>query len=230
VTPKGLLNRAHAYKAIVDANEAAGRSTDDGVSMGLYNYPVLMAADILIVDANVVPVGDDQRQHVEITRDVAESFNRTYGETLVLPEAMTFGIVPGPDGQKMSKSYDNVIPVFADPKTQRKHVMKIVTDSRNPEEPKDPETDNLFRTFASFGAPEDVESVRKRYLEGGIGYGEVKDLLASALEHRFAEPLARYTELMANRARIDDVLRDGAKRVSPVARSTLERVKRRVGL
>lgn len=229
-TPKGLLNRAHAYKAAVDENEAAGRAPDDGVSMGLYNYPVLMAADILIVDANIVPVGDDQKQHVEIARDVAEAFNRTYGETLVLPEAMTFGMVSGPDGRKMSKSYDNVIPIFADAETQRKRVMRIVTDSRKPEEPKDPETDGLFRTFSYFGSPEDVETVRKRYLEGGIGYGEVKEMLASALEDRFAEPLRRYNELMAERRLLDAVLEQGAERVRPLADDVLGRVRRAVGL
>src|SRR5688572_28530770 len=147
--------------------------------MGLYNYPVLMAADILIVDAHVVPVGEDQKQHVEIARDIAESFNRNYGDVLVLPEPMTFGIFAGPDGRKMSKSYDNVIPIFADPADQRKMVMRIVTDSRPPDEPKDPETDNLFKIFSEFGPADEVEVVRSRYAQGGIGYGEVKDKLAT---------------------------------------------------
>jgi tryptophanyl-tRNA synthetase len=230
VTPKGLLNRAHAYKAIVDENEAAGRSPDDGVSMGLYNYPVLMAADILIVNANVVPVGIDQKQHVEIARDIAESFNRTYGDVLVLPEPVTFPIVAGPDGQKMSKSNRNIVPIFGDPKEIRKVVMRIVTDSRKPEEPKDPDTDNLFKTFAFFGASADVENVRKRYEQGGIGYGEVKEKLASALEERFVGPRARYEELMSDLGRLDEILADGAKRVGTVAGTTLERVRRAVGL
>jgi tryptophanyl-tRNA synthetase len=230
VTPKGLLNRAHAYKAIVDENERAGKTTDDGVSMGLFNYPVLMAADILIVDATVVPVGDDQKQHVEIARDIAEVFNRNYGEVLVLPEPHLTPNIDGPDGRKMSKSYGNVIPIFAEPKAQRKDVMRIVTDSRKPEEPKDPETDNLFRTFAYFGEAEDVASVRNRYVEGGIGYGEVKELLAAALERRFAAPLARYTELMADTKQIDAILADGSARVSTIANGTLGRVKRAVGL
>jgi tryptophanyl-tRNA synthetase len=230
VTPKGLLNRAHAYKAAQDENEAAGRTPDDGVSMGLYNYPVLMAADILIVDANVVPVGEDQKQHVEIARDIAETFNKTFGEILVVPEPLTFPIVAGPDGRKMSKSYGNVVPIFADATVLRKHVMRIVTDSRPPEEPKDPESDNLFKTFRVFGSPEDVEGVRKRYLEGGIGYGEVKGLLADALERTFVEPRERYEELMANRTKIDGILEQGAERVRPVAEATLTRVKRAVGL
>jgi tryptophanyl-tRNA synthetase len=233
VTPKGLLNRAHAYKAITDENEAAGRTPDDGVSMGLFNYPVLMAADILIVDADVVPVGADQKQHLEITRDIAEMFNRTFGEALVVPEAhieADVATIAGLDGRKMSASYGNTIPVFMDPKARRKLVMKIVTDSRAPEEPKDPDNDNLFQIYEHFGAADDVETVRKRYLEGGIGYGEVKALLADALETTFGAARKRFDELMADRTRIDDALRDGANRVSPIARGTLERVKRRVGL
>jgi tryptophanyl-tRNA synthetase len=230
VTPKGLLNRAHAYKAAVDENEASGRAPDDGVSMGLYNYPVLMAADIIIVDANVVPVGVDQKQHVEIARDIAEAFNRTYGEVLVLPEPMTFPIIAGPDGRKMSKSYGNIIPIFAEPKDQRKLVMRIVTDSRKPEEPKDPATDNLFKIFEYFGDAADVDAVRARYVEGGIGYGEVKEKLADALEARFAGPRARYDELMADRSRLDEILADGAKRVGVVARATLGRVRKAVWL
>jgi tryptophanyl-tRNA synthetase len=229
VTPKGLMNRAHAYKAAVDENVAARRPPDDGVSMGLYNYPILMAADILIVDANVVPVGEDQKQHVEIARDIAEAFNRTYGDVLVLPEPMTFPIIAGPDGRKMSKSYGNVVPIFATPEEQRKLVMRIVTDSRRPEEPKDPETDNLFKTYAHFGTPKDVETVRKRYCNGGIGYGEVKEMLADALQQRFTEPLRRYTELMAETSQIDAILAAGAERARATARTTLGRVRRAVG-
>jgi tryptophanyl-tRNA synthetase len=230
VTPKGLLNRAHAYKAVADENEAAGRTADDGVSMGLYNYPVLMAADILIVDANVVPVGVDQKQHVEIARDIAEAFNRAYGDVLVLPEPITFPIIAGPDGRKMSKSYGNVIPIFAEPKEQRKLVMRIVTDSRKPEDPKDPESDNLFKIFEYFGDAPDVADVRSRYIQGGIGYGEVKEKLSDALELRFAEPKGRYDELMADTSRLDEILASGAKRVGAVAGTTLGRVRKAVGL
>lgn len=230
VTPKGLLNRAHAYKAAVDENEAGGRTTDDGISMGLYNYPVLMAADILIVDANVVPVGVDQKQHVEIARDIAEAFNRTYGDVLVLPEPLTFPIIAGPDGRKMSKSYGNVIPIFADPAEQRKLVKRIVTDSRKPEEPKDPESDNLFKIFEYFGDEADIEEVRRRYLEGGIGYGEVKEKLADALGSRFTAPREYYDELMADRSKLDEILADGAARVRKIAGATLSRVRQAVGL
>ena len=230
VTPKGLMNRAHAYKAAVDENTAAGRPPDDGVVMGLYNDPVLMAADILIVDANVVPVGEDQKQHVEIARDIADTFNRIYGDVLVLPEPLTFPIVVGPDGRKMSKSYGNVWPIFAPPDEQRKLVMRIVTDSRPPDEPKDPESDNLFKTFAFFGAPEDVDSVRKRYLDGGIGYGEVKTMLANALQQRFEEPRRIYEELMADTSRINAILAAGAERARKMTRATLGRVRRAVGI
>jgi tryptophanyl-tRNA synthetase len=233
VTPKGLLNRAHAYKASVDENVEAGRAPDDGISMGLYGYPVLMAADILIVDSHVVPVGSDQRQHVEIARDIAESFNRTFGDVLVLPEPLiedSVATIGGLDGRKMSKSYNNVIPIFASPKEQRKLVMRIVTDSRPPEEPKDPATDNLFRIFEHFGSADAVATVGNRYASGGIGYGEVKSMLAEALEEHFAAPLARYTELMADRARIDEMLAAGAERVGTVANDVLGRVRKAVGL
>lgn len=233
VTPKGLMNRAHAYKAVVDDNTGAGRPPDDGVVMGLYNYPILMAADILIVDANVVPVGEDQKQHVEIARDIAEAFNRFYGDVLVLPEAHieeSVAVVPGLDGRKMSKSYGNVIPIFAPAAEQRKLVMRIVTDSRPPEEPKDPETDNLFKLFEFFGAPQDVESVRRRYVEGGIGYGDVKKMLADAVQRRFEEPSRVYNELMADTSRIDAILAAGAERARTVTRATLRRVRRAVGI
>ncbi len=233
VTPKGLMNRAHAYKDAVAANEAAGRTSDDGVSMGLFNYPILMASDIIVVDADVVPVGSDQRQHVEYARDIAETFNRIFGETLRVPEARiddNVATIVGVDGRKMSKSYGNEIPIFMEPRAQRKLVMRIVTDSRAPEEPKDPSTDNLFRIYEHFGSPSDVAAVRTRYESGGIGYGEVKDMLANALEGRFAEPRARYDDLMAHRERIDEILADGAARAQKVARATLDRVRRAVGL
>lgn len=233
VTPKGLLNRAHAYKDAVDENERAGRTPDDGVSMGLFNYPVLMAADILIVDAHVVPVGGDQKQHLEMARDIAESFNRTFGDVLVLPEpliAEDVATITGLDGRKMSKSYGNVIPIFAPPEDQRNLVMRIVTDSRRPEEPKDPGTDNLFSIYEHFAPAERVEAMRRRYLEGGVAYAEVKAELADLIAEHFAEPRARYEALMADTGRIDGILASGARRVRDVAGATLERVRRAVGL
>lgn len=233
VTPKGLLNRAHAYKDAAAANEAAGRPADDGVSMGLYSYPVLMAADILIVDADVVPVGSDQKQHVEMTRDIAEAFNRTYGEVLTLPEPLIdagVATITGLDGRKMSKSYGNVIPIFAPPDEQRKLVKRIVTDSRRPEEPKDPDTDNLFQIYRHFAPPERAAAMRERYLEGGVGYGEVKEELADLIRQRLAGPYERYTELVADPATLDRVLAEGAQRARGVAADVLGRVRRAVGL
>lgn len=233
VTPKGLLNRAHAYKDAVADNERAGRAPDDGVSMGLFNYPVLMAADILIVDAHVVPVGGDQKQHVEMARDIAEAFNRTYGDVLVLPEpliAEEVATVTGLDGRKMSKNYGNVIPIFAPPDEQRKLVMRIVTDSRRPEEPKDPEHDNLFKIYEHFAPADRVEAMRRRYLEDGVGYAEVKTELADLLQQTFAGPYARYEALMNDPTAIDDILALGTRRARAIAAATLQRVRRAVGL
>lgn len=233
VTPKGLLNRAHAYKDAVTENERAGRAPDDGVSMGLFNYPVLMAADILIVDAHVVPVGGDQKQHVEMARDIAEAFNRTYGDVLVLPEpliAEEVATVTGLDGRKMSKNYGNVIPIFAPPDEQRKLVMRIVTDSRRPEEPKDPEHDNLFKIYEHFAPADRVEAMRRRYLEDGVGYAEVKTELADLLQQTFAGPYARYEALMNDPTAIDDILALGTRRARAIAAATLQRVRRAVGL
>lgn len=233
VTPKGLLNRAHAYKDAVAANEQAGRTADDGVTMGLFNYPVLMAADILIVDAHVVPVGGDQKQHLEMARDIAESFNRTFGDVLVLPEpliAEDVATIVGLDGRKMSKSYGNVVPIFASPEEQRKLVMRIKTDSRRPEEPKDPESDNLFQIYSHFAAPDRVEVMRQRYVAGGVGYAEVKGELGDLVVERFAGPRERYTSLMADASQIDRILASGTERARTVARATLQRVRRAIGL
>ena len=231
-TPKGLLNRAHAYKAATDANEESGASADDGVSAGLFNYPVLMAADILAFDADVVPVGQDQKQHIEIARDIADVVNQTYGDTLTLPNAVIqedVRIIPGLDGRKMSKSYGNTIPLFDDPKRLRKTVRRIVTDSRRPEEPKDPDGDTLFTLYAAVAPAEDTESLRTRYREGGVGYGEVKDDLADRLIALFEEPRRRYAELMADRARIDRVFDEGAERARATARGVLDRLRTAVG-
>ncbi len=230
--PKGLLNRAHAYKAIVEANEEAGRASDHGVSMGLFNYPVLMAADILSFDADVVPVGLDQKQHVEIARDIADAVNATYGEVLRRPEPLvdqTTQTIPGTDGRKMSKSYGNTLPLFADAKSLTKQVMRIVTDSRRPEEPKDPEGDTLFRLYRAVAPEPDVEALRQRYLAGGVGYGEVKEDLAARLVAEFEAPRERYEELAADRARVDAILADGARRARELATPVLARLRRAVG-
>jgi tryptophanyl-tRNA synthetase len=232
VTPKGLLNRAHAYKASVDANEAAGNLPDDGVTMGLYNYPVLMAADILIADANYVPVGQDQRQHIEITRDIATSFNAVFGETLVPPEGLIrdeVALITGLDGRKMSKSYGNVLPLMADSKELRKAVMKIVTDSRTPDEPKDPDADNIYSIFKHFATPDRLTEVRDLYINGGLAYGKMKQELFETLEVTFKDARERYTELMADPQKIEGILAAGAERMHVTAQRVLGKVRAAIG-
>mgnify|MGYP001825272434 CR=1 FL=1 len=231
--PKGLLNRAHAYKASVDANEEAGRPPDDGVNMGLFNYPVLMAADILSFDADVVPVGLDQKQHVEIARDIADAINTAYGEVLRVPEPLIdpdVQTIPGTDGRKMSKSYDNTLPLIDDTKRLTKQVKRIVTDSRRPEEPKDPDTYTLFLIYRAVAPAEDVAVLRERYLAGGVGYGEVKEDLAARLVAEFAEPRERYAALVEDGALLDGILAEGAERARELAAPVLARLRRAVGV
>ena len=213
LTSKGLMNRAHAYKASVDKNLEAERDPDDGINMGLYNYPVLMAADILLYGSDVVPVGLDQKQHIEIARDIAENFNRVYGKTLKLPEGLytkDLQDVPGIDGRKMSKSYGNTIPIFADEKSLRKQVMRIVTDSRTPEEPKNPVGDNLFQIFRLFASPERTEEVRQHYLAGGLGYGTLKQELAETILAYFGSARQKFNDYMQDTAALDAILARGA--------------------
>lgn len=230
---KGLLNRAHAYKAAVDRNAESGRDPDDGVNMGLYNYPVLMAADILLFSADVVPVGSDQRQHIEIARDIANSVNVAIGEqVLKLPEPLIsedVATVPGLDGRKMSKSYDNVIPLWASPKQLRKTVMKIVTDSTPVEDPKDPEQDNVFNLYRLFATPEQRDDLAARYRAGGLGYGTAKQELFDLIDAALTEPRERYEELMSHPERIDEQLAVGAERARAEAASLMERLRDAVG-
>ena len=194
MAPKGLLNRAHAYKALVDKNQQSdNHDQDDGVSMGLFNYPVLQAADILLFSADEVPVGEDQKQHVEIARDIADKFNRAYGDIIKVPnmdvkKAVT---IMGIDGRKMSKSYDNHLPIFMEPKKLRKRVMKIVTDSSAPEDPKDPNDSLLFDYYTHFATAEQLEVMRKKYAEG-IGWGYVKQDLFDAIDAYFEKPRQKY--------------------------------------
>jgi tryptophanyl-tRNA synthetase len=233
VTPKGELNRAHAYKAMVDANRLAGRDPDAGVSAGLFGYPLLMAADILAIGAEVVPVGRDQRQHVEAAREIARAFNGAYGEVLRVPEALVnerVMTVPGLDGRKMSKSYDNVIPIMAEPDELRQRVMRIVTDSRRPEEPKDPEGDTVFGLYREFAAEDDVRALRARYEAGGVGYAEAKALLFEVLEERLRAPRARYRELLEDPGELERVLAAGAAAARDRADATLGRMRAAVGL
>ena len=223
-TSLGLLERAHAYK---DA-QAKGES----VNFGVFSYPVLMAADILMYQAEVVPVGRDQHQHLEMTREIAERFNHLYGKTFTLPQAFIHDVptIPGLDGRKMSKSYGNVIGIFEEPEDIRKKVMKIITDSKRPEEPKDPDTDTVFSIYKLVSSSEDTESLRKRYVEGGISYKDAKELLAEALVSYLAPIQAKKRELDEDEGKIIRILDEGAERAQVVADQTMKLVRERVGV
>jgi tryptophanyl-tRNA synthetase len=237
-TPKGLMNRAHAYKAARDRNESSGEpDLDAGVNMGLYNYPVLMAADILIMDADVVPVGRDQVQHIEYTRDIAERFNQTYRErhAIKLPRNLTSDDVdsnamPGLDGRKMSKSYDNTIPLFCEPARLRKLVRRLKTDSTPVEEPKDPDSSAAFAIYRQFAEGEDVEKLRARLEAGGMGWGELKDVLFEQLDAVLAGPRERYQGLMDDRAELDAILERGAEKARARAQRVLGRARAAIGI
>ncbi|MCB9461660.1 MAG: tryptophan--tRNA ligase [Anaerolineaceae bacterium] len=233
-TPKGLLNRAHAYKASVDANREEGRDEDAGVNAGLFSYPVLMAADILMFNTEVVPVGQDQKQHIEITRDIAAAFNNNYGkDVLTLPDAHIVedvATIPGIDGRKMSKSYGNVVPLFAPSKQLRKQIMRIVTNSQTPEEPKDPDVDNIYNIYKHFASPEDLAQVRKTYLEGGLAYGTMKQQLFEQLEATFGEARESYDAYMADTDTMDRILAEGAAKARDIATPMMHRVCKTIGM
>jgi tryptophanyl-tRNA synthetase len=226
VTPMGLLERCHSYKDKI----AKGIAADHG----LFAYPVLMAADILIVDSNVVPVGKDQKQHVEVTRDIAQRFNNTYGEEVfvipedrILPEA---GVVPGLDGQKMSKSYGNDIGLFLEGKALKERVMAIVTDSAPVEAPKDPDANNVYNLLKLFVSKEENAEWRERFTKGGLKYSDAKKRLIAVLDETFGPARERRKELAARPGFVEDVLRDGAARVRPVAAATLARARKACGI
>lgn len=229
VTPKGLMNRAHSYKAAVDKNVAAGQDEDAGVNMGLYTYPILMAADILLYNSDLVPVGADQKQHVEFARDIAEYFNHTYGQVFKLPEPIIgedTGIIPGLDGRKMSKSYDNVIPLFAPESELKKKIMRIITDSKLPEEPKDPETSTIFQLYKQFATEKETEEFRQMFIAGGMGYGTAKTILFDKINGCLCKARAEYERLLSNPSEIDSVLKDGAQKAGAVAENTFEKVRK----
>lgn len=232
-TTKGLLNRSHAYKAIVDDNIAAGREEDKNINVGLFTYPVLMAADILLFGTHFVPVGLDQQQHLEITRDVALTFNKNYGNVLTIPEAVIrkeVMTIPGIDGRKMSKSYNNVIPIFAPSDQVLKPVKRIVTDSKRPEEPKDPNECNVFAIYQHFADADAVAEKRKLYLEGGLAYGAMKEELFELLEATFSDKRDRYNALMDNLDELDTILEKGAEKARDIARPILAKVRKAVGV
>jgi len=232
VTGKGLLNRAHAYKAAVDKNNATGEDPDAGVTAGLFMYPVLMAADILMFNARLVPVGRDQIQHIEMARDIAASFNHLYGEHFTLPEAVIeehVATLPGLDGRKMSKSYDNTIPLFAPREQLRKLIMGIVTDSRAPGEPKATEGSAVFQLFQAFASADETAELARAYANG-IAWGEAKERLFERLDREIAPMRGVYDELMRDPARIEHILKAGAEKARAVATPFTARLRHAVGL
>jgi len=221
----GLLERCVSYKDKVSKGIAA--------DAGLFTYPVLMSADILIYDSEIVPVGADQIQHIEVARDIAGSFNHLFGETFVLPKYKVLessAKVPGLDGEKMSKSYNNTIEIFEPLKQMRKKIMRIATDSRPMEQPKEPEGDHLFQLYSLFASEEKVNEMAALYRRGGFGYGQVKSALADEAEAYFAEARAKREELAANPKRVEEILADGASRARRKAQEVLRRAQKACGV
>ncbi|MCB0412874.1 MAG: tryptophan--tRNA ligase [Bdellovibrionales bacterium] len=232
-TPKGFMNRAHSYKDKVAKNlEAGNKDPDFGISMGLFNYPILMSADILLFSANKVPVGEDQIQHIEFARDIAQKFNNNYGDIIKLPEALVqkeVKIVPGLDGRKMSKSYNNHIPLFVDSKKLRKLIMKIKTDSSPPESPKDPENSLIFDLYKEFSTESQQQELRAWYLRG-IGWGEAKQVLFEAIDKELSEKREVYNQFMEDPSRLDKILFEGAQKARDVAKINLDKIREAVGV
>lgn len=232
VTAKGLMNRAHAYKASVDANLKAEEDPDYGITLGLYSYPVLMAADILMFNAQRVPVGKDQIQHLEMARDIAQRFNHRYGEHFVLPEAETdehVATLPGTDGRKMSKSYDNTIPLWLPEKKLRKAIMKIKTNSQEPGEPKDPDSASVYAVYAAFASPSQREAMRKAFAEG-IAWGEVKQQLFELVNAELQAPRERYEALINDPKKVERELLTGSERARELSRPFIAALREAVGI
>jgi len=234
LTPKGWMNKSHAYKASVDKNVEQGLDSDVEINMGLYTYPILMAADILIFDANLVPVGKDQIQHLEITRDIALRVNNIYGEdTLVIPEyeieAATQSI-PGTDARKMSKSYNNIIPLFASKKEWKKAIYSVVTDSSERHDPKVTEGAPVFDIFASIASEEQTAELKEGLEKGELGWGDAKSELLNLVVDTLGEAAEKYQDYMANPSQLDEILAEGAERVRPFARTTINRVRAAIGI
>ena len=225
ITPFPMLANAHSFK------DKSDRLSD--VNAGLFDYPVLMACDILMYDANIVPVGKDQKQHLEITRDLANSFNNIYGETLVVPEASIderVMIVPGVDGQKMSKSYNNFINIFLPKNQLKKQVMKIVTDDTPLEDPKDPDSSVPFQLYSLIASPEEIETMRQNYLAGGYGYGHAKKELLEKILEVFAEPREKFDYYMNNKHELESELLKGAERAREIGSGVIKRMREKIGL
>jgi len=231
-TAKGLMNRAHAYKAAVQENVDSGEDPDFALNMGLFCYPILMSADILMFKANEVPVGRDQAQHLEMARDIAQRFNHHYGELFVLPEAVlddNVAVLPGQDGRKMSKSYNNTIPLWLPEKQLRKAIMKIVTNSLEPGAPKDTADSALFALYAAFASAEQRQEMRQAYRDG-IAWGEAKQMVFELINAELAEPRERYEELVSHPALIEDELQRGAVKARAFAAPFLAQIRDAVGI
>jgi len=232
VTGKGVLNRAHAYKAAVDKNNAAGHDTDADVTAGLFMYPVLMGADILMFKAHKVPVGRDQIQHIEMARDMASSFNHLYGEHFVLPEAVveeSVALLPGLDGRKMSKSYDNTIPLFAPAAQMRKQIASIVTDSKAPGEAKSTEGSALFQIYQAFASADETTALAKAFADG-IAWGDAKQVLFERIDREIAPMREQYQELINNPGKLDQILLAGADKARQMAKPFIKELRHAVGL
>ena len=228
-TPKGFMNKAHAYKAAVDKNVAAGKPNDDGINMGLYTYPTLMAADILAYDTDIVPVGKDQVQHVEIARDIAGIINAHYNKPLLhLPEYYVdenVAVVPGIDGRKMSKSYGNVIPLFDEDKAIKKAIFSIKTDSRPMVEPKNPDEILVYEIYKSIATPEQLREMGDGLRQGKLGYGHIKNMLLDAVINEIKDAREKYNYYMAHFEEVEQMLAEGAAKARPAAQATLKRLK-----
>jgi tryptophanyl-tRNA synthetase len=234
-TSKGLLNRAHAYKALVDQNmQEENVDPDKGITMGLFNYPVLMAADILMFDADLVPVGKDQIQHIEIARDIANRFNHIYKkQALKAPQAFTnedSQTILGLDGRKMSKSYDNTIQIFSTEKKLRKQIMKIITNSQLPEEKKDPNNCTVFSIYKSIASEAEIASLKDKYLAGGLGWGDAKQILFEKVNEYLADAREKYEYYINNPKVVDEILSQGAAKVRPSAINKLKEIKDIIGM
>ncbi len=232
MTSKGLMNRAHAYKASVDANREAGRQDDDDVTMGLFSYPILMAADILMFNADIIPVGKDQIQHIEMARDIAGRFNHNYGTLFNLPEAQVdeqTQLIPGLDGRKMSKSYDNTIPLFSSSDDLYKLIKQIKTDTREPGEPKDADSSTIFQLYANFATPTELAQMRTKF-DNGIGWGDAKKELFEFLDSYLSKPREEYTRLMNDLGFVEQQLLKGAEKARQHAQPFLDDVRVAVGI
>ena len=232
ITEKGLLNRSHAYKAAMDTNKASGRKdTDEGISMGLFSYPLLMACDILAPNATHVPVGKDQKQHLEIARDIAEKFNNKYGQVFNIPEAVinVEKTVLGTDGRKMSKSYNNIVPILSSEKDLKKSIMTIVTNSQEPGEKKDWKENTLFSIYSSFASDNQIADMKNKF-EDGIGWGDAKNIVFNDLNDLIKPIRDKYLELESNKSDTEEILQTNAKEVRNHTQPLIKEVKELVGI